>query len=305
MAHVTGRQYRNWILLPLQMYHEVLNRAHTRWVHLKRRQAILGWHRRHPGRRNPGGLQVPSFTQNVRGNALDWSKEPPGDTPLACRGLVGVARALVDYLHANRWKLFVLTKLRRKAEWDKYDVQQHVRWAVERNKVYFAINVRGPFRPLYAEGDTWPTVTLQPEIPASLKTHYLAHPVYRRHSDREVLPYAALHREDAANRTWTVRFLARLAKVTVKVGDVAWSILPLRMLNDLQREFARQHRLELRSRLRREDYGERELAFLQDEEPRADCGRQWPSEEELDELALAGPRARVTNSHWWFRRIRG
>ena len=251
---------------------------------------------------------MPSFTQNVRGNALDWAREPPGGTPLASQGLVGVARILVDYLHANRWKLFVLTKLRREAEWWKYEVQQHVRWAVERNQVYFILNVRGPLRPLYAEGDTWPTVYLQPEIPAALKTHYLAHPVYRRHQQREVFPHAALHREDGANRIWAVRLLARLAKVTVKVGDVAWSILPLRLLNDFQREFARQHRLELRNRLRREDYGERELAFLQDEEPRADCGRQWPSEEELDELAsdaYLGPRARVTNSHWWFRRIRG
>jgi hypothetical protein len=82
LARVTGRQYRNWILLPLQRYHEVLNRAHTRWVHLKRRQAILGWHRRHPGRRNQGGLPLPSYTQNVRGNALDLSaREPPGGHP--------------------------------------------------------------------------------------------------------------------------------------------------------------------------------------------------------------------------------
>jgi hypothetical protein len=210
----------------------------------------------------------------------------------------------VDYLHANRWKLFVLIKLRREAKWRGQEVLTHVRLAVESKKVFFILNVRGPYRPLFAQGDTWPAVYLQPEIPAALKIHYLQHPVYRRHQQREVWPYAALQIEDAANRLSTTRLPGRLAKVTVKVGDVAWSVLPLRSLTDYQRELSRQHRLELRNRLRCEDYGERELAFLQDEEPRADCGRQWPSEQALDELASGaylGPRARVFNTNWWFR----
>ena len=231
--------------------------------------------------------------------------EPPAGTPLANHGFEGIAHILVDYLHANRWKLFVLIKLRREAEWWKFEVQQHVKWAIERRKVYFILNVRGPRRPLYAEGDTWPTVYLEPEVPEALKVSHFAHPGYRRHQQREVHPYQAIQREDAANRGWSVRLLARFAKVAVKVGDVAWGILPLRQLNNHQREFALQHRLELRNRLPREDYGERELAFLQDEEPRADCGRQWPSAQRLDELASDehdGPGARIINSNWWYRR---
>ena len=175
---------------------------------------------------------MPTYTQNVRGNALDCAaREPPGGTALSNHGIEGVAHILVEYLHANRWKLFVLIKLRREAEWWKYEVQQHVRWAIERNKVYFVLNVRGPFRPLYAEGDTWPTVYLQPEVPAALKIPYLAHPVHRRHQQREVHPYQALQREDAANRGWAVRLLARLANVEEKVGDVAWRVFCLLYTN--------------------------------------------------------------------------